>query len=168
MTGGTLRFASSAKVSGKLSNGAKYAGSDPNVVSLAYGTSSAQADIIVQRTRTLNAATAETLDLYSGGGTTLNDLFDDVAAFRKVKFLSISVDSGGDTSGVRIGAANTNEWVGFFDAAGDMIKIFPGGPPFAVGSPAGVAVGSTTKHLKIENLGAAAVTYTITVAGTSV
>jgi hypothetical protein len=69
--------------------------------------------------------------------------------------------SGGDTSGVIVGAAASNEWVGFFGASGDTLTIYPSGPPFAVGSPAGVAVGTTTKNLKIANAGAAAVLYAL-------
>jgi hypothetical protein len=75
--------------------------------------------------------------------------------------------SGQFDCGVRIGGAASNEWVGFFAAAGDKALIFPGGPPFLAGSPAGVAVGTSTKNLLIENLGAVSVTVGIQVAGTS-
>lgn len=139
-------------------------GADQN---LTYGTASGKADIICFQTRTINATSTLTLDLYTG--TDLKDLYGDTAALRKVKGICVWVDSGGDTAGVRIGGAGTNPWSAFFaDGASDKHLIFPSGPPYLGGSPAGVAVGALTCNLKIENLGAVSVVVGIAVAGTSV
>lgn len=132
---------------------------------LAYGTGSGQADIYVCAEVQINATSSATYDLYTG--TDLRDLFGGAAPFRKIKSLVVEVRSGGDTAGVAVGGASSNEWAGFFAAAGDKLKIFPSGIPFAVGSPAGVAVGASTCNLKIENLGAVAVVLRICAGGTS-
>lgn len=130
---------------------------------LQYGTGSGYIDREIITDRAIPASSSVTYDLYTG--TDLVGLQDESAPFRTVKYLEISVLSGGDTSGVRIGGAASNEWVGFFVAAGDKQDIFPSGPPFVVGSPAGKAVTSTTKNLKIENLGAAEVVVRIVIGG---
>lgn len=132
---------------------------------LTYGTTSGKVDLITCSDRTLTATTAATYDLYTG--TDLKDLDGLTCAFRKIKFIQISIVSGGDATGVRIGGAASNQWVAFFADVTDMAKIFPSGPPFVGGSPAGVAVGATTCNLKIENLGAVSVTYRVLIAGTS-
>lgn len=135
------------------------------ITGLTYGTASGQVDLVTCSQRTVNAASSATYDLYTG--TDLKDLLGGTCAFRKVKYVLVTIESGGDASGVVVGGAASDEWVGFFSAAGDKLKIFPGGPAFQAGSPAGVAVGAATKNLKIENAGAAAVTVSIVVAGTS-
>lgn len=132
---------------------------------LSYGTTSGKADIFVMRAITINATTASTIDLYTG--TDWLDVFKDTAAFRKIKSIAIWVNSGGDASGVRIGGAASNAWAANFADASDMALIYPSGPPWCAGSPAGIAVGNTTCNLKIENLGAAAVTIYVAIAGTS-
>lgn len=134
---------------------------------LSYGTTSGKADIVAATNVQINATSNATYDLYTG--TDIKELLSGASApFRKVKSVAVAITAGGDTSGVRIGGAASDEWVGFFVAAGDKLDIFPDGPPFLVGSPAGKAVGTTTKNLKIENLGAAAVSLLILVVGTSV
>lgn len=129
-----------------------------------YGTGSGQVDLIVAQDRTLNATTAETLNLYDG---TVKDLFGDAAAFRKLKFLGVWVVTGGDSAGVAVGGAASNATAAFFADATDKVKVFPSGPGFQTGSPAGVTVGATTCNLKVENLGAVAVTYRLVLGGTS-
>ena len=136
------------------------------ISTLTYGTSSGLVDLVTCSDRTISAASTATYDLYTG--TDLLGLAGETCAFRKVKYIEIMIVSGGDSSGVQIGGAAANEWVGFFTAAGDKYKIFPSGPPFLGGSPAGVAVGVATKNLLVENLGAASVTVRILVAGSSV
>lgn len=157
-------------VSSTLRNTAIAQSADADTTTLTYGTASGNVDLITCSDRTLaiqgTAGDDATYDLYTG--TDLKDLDGLTCAFRKVKFIQISIISGGDTLGVRIGGAASNEWVGFFAAAGDKHLIFPGGPAYQAGSPAGIAVGSSTKNLFIENLGAAAVTLRIVIAGTSV
>lgn len=134
--------------------------------SLSYGTTSGKADIVAVAEVDIAGAASATYDLYTG--TDIKDLFGGTAAFRKIKSLVVQIMSGGDTSGVIVGAAASNEWVGFFGASGDTLTIYPSGPPFVVGSPAGVAVGSSTKNLKIANAGAASARIRISIAGTSV
>ena len=153
-------------VAGDLASHVVRQSANDTITTLSYGTASGQADLIVCQDKTINATTSATYDLYTG--TDLRDIDGQTAALRKVKYLKVSIVDGGDAAGVRVGGAASDEWVGFFAAAGDKTLIFPGGPPFVVGSPAGVAVGTTTKNLLIENLSAVAVTVRIVIAGTSV
>lgn len=174
MTAGTLRGSSGVKVSGTyppqgvtgdLKNFIVNQSADA-AWALSYGTASGQADIEVCQDRTLAATTAATYDLYTG--TDLKDLAGLTAALRKVKFIGVYIVSGGDTAGVAIGGA-ANPWPGFFSDVSDKAKIFPSGPAYQAGSPAGVATVVTTGiNLKIENLGAVPVTVRIVIAGTSV
>lgn len=134
--------------------------------SLTFGTTSGKADILICQDRTLIAVMAATYDLYTG--TDLKDINGLTAALRKVKYLGVVILSGGDTAGVAIGNA-ANPWPGFFGASNDIAKIFPDGPSYQGGSPAGVALTVTTNiNLKIENLGAVPVTFRVIIAGTSV
>lgn len=130
---------------------------------VAYGTGSAQADLFVVLLKTITATTAATYDLYTG--TDLKDLFGDAAAGRKIKSLAIWVDSDGDATGVKIGGGS--QPVPLFADATDKFVIFPGGPPFLAGSPAGIAVAALTNNLRVENLGAVSVVVGIGLAMTS-
>jgi hypothetical protein len=130
----------------------------------AFGTGSSQVDTVVYQDRVFANGASATYDLYTG--TDLLDINSGTAAFRTIRDVGIYVASGGDTSGVRIGGAASNEWVGFFAAAGDKHLIFPSGPAYRAGSPAGAVVTSSTKNLLIENLGAVAVTVRIVIGGT--
>lgn len=140
-----------------------------DITTLTYGTTSGKIDLITVSDRTLaiqgTAGDDATYDLYTG--TDLKDLDGLTCAFRKVKFVQISIISGGDALGVRIGGAAANAWPAFFADATDKSLVFPGGPAYQGGSPAGVAVGASTKNLFVENLGAAAVTIRIVIGGTS-
>jgi len=172
MTGGSWALSAAVRATGLLTPTNQPKGSRINLAdrigqTLTYGTGSGAADILCFQTRTINATTTLTLDLYTG--TDLKDVFGDTAALRKVKSIAVWVDSGGDTAGVRIGGAGTNPWPAFFaDGASDKHLIFPSGPPYLGGSPAGVAVGALKCNLKIENLGTVSVVVGIAVAGTSV
>lgn len=135
-----------------------------------FGTGSNQVDLESCSDRTLDAAggAAPTLtaDLFTG--TDLKDLAGGTAAFRHIKFIQISIRSGGSALGVRVGGAAANTWAAFFADATDKAKIFPGGPAYAGGEPTvGVVVDATHKNLLIENLAAVAVTIRIVIAGTS-
>lgn len=164
MTGGTLRAMASAKLRGSIGTTTKAA--PPAVaseVSLTYGTGPGRVDILVARTRGLDAGESETIDLFAGAA--LLDLFDDATPLRTIKFIEILVASGGDESGVLVGGAAPDCWAGFFADATDKAVIFPGGPGYRGGSPAGVAVTAAARNLKVENLGAVAVTYTVVIGG---
>ncbi len=153
-------------VTGNLSNFRVTQAAEDAISPLTFGTGTGQVNLITCSDRTLAAGASGTYDLFTG--TDLKDLIGETCAFRKVKYLKVSIVSGGDASGVRIGGAATNEWVGFFAAAGDKKLIFAGGPAEEAGSPAGVAVGTSTKNLLIENLSAVSVTVRILLAGTNV
>lgn len=181
LVGGSLTISTAVKAVGKLAaQGNTAANSIPDVSrsvsggtaqTCSFGTGSGAVNIVCSAEYILSASGTLTIDLYSGGVTSsdLPDLFNGAAPFRLVKGLSVEIVDGGDTSGVRVGGAASNEWVGFFAAAGDKYLIFPGGPSFLGGSPAGVAVTSTTKNLLIENLStSASVTVRVTAGGTSV
>lgn len=174
MTDGTVRASSAATVSGTyppqgvastLADITVTQRASNEVTTLTYGTTSGKVDLISCSDRTLTATTAATYDLYTGTG--LADLAGLTCAFRKVKLIQVSIISGGDATGVQIGGAASNAWVAFFADTTDMCLIFPSGPVYTGGSPAGVAVGATTCNLKIENLGAVSVTLRILIAGTS-
>lgn len=175
MTAGSVRGSASVSVqgtypppgvTGSLKNISVRQTLSAQMTGLTFGTTSGKCDLIVCRDVTLTATTAATYDLYTGAD--LPDLNGLTAALRGVKTLAVSVVSGGDGSGVRLGGAASNAWAGFFADASDMHLLFPGGLPYLAGSPAGVAVGATTKNLKVENLGAVSVTIRILIAGTSV
>lgn len=174
MTSGTLTAGSTCAVNGiyppqgvagNLANTRVSQTAPVDVTTLTFGTASGQVDLITCSDRAINATSSATYDLYTG--TDLKDLDGQTCAFRKVKFVQVSIITGGDASGVRVGGAASNAWPAFFADASDKALIFPGGPALPGGSPAGVAVGSSTKNLLIENLGAVAVTVRIVIAGTS-
>lgn len=140
------------------------------VTSMTFGTASGLVDLITCSDRTYTAAggatPSVTYDLFTG--TDLKDLDGQTCAFRKVKFIQVSIVSGGDAAGIRIGGAAADAWTAFFSAITHKALIFPSGPAYVGGSPAGVAVGTLTKNLFIENLSAVAVTVRILIAGSSV
>jgi hypothetical protein len=143
---------------------------DPSQLTLAYGSSgSGNENLIVCVDKTLTqaggATPTATYDLYTG--TDLPDLGGLTAAFRFIRWYSVHVISGGDTAGVQVGGAASNAWPAFFSASTAKALCFPGGPPVLGGSPAGVAVGASTKNLLIENLGAVSVNVRIIVSGTT-
>jgi hypothetical protein len=129
-----------------------------------HGTTSDEVDTIVCQDRIIGAGASATYDLYTG--TDLLDLNSGTAAFRIIRYAGVFIIEGGDSLGVRVGGAASNEWIGFFVAAGDKQDIFPNALPWQGSSPAGKAVGSATKNLKIENLGAVSVTVRIAIGGT--
>ncbi len=140
---------------------------DDSLTTLEFGTGSGRIDGITVSDRSIPASSSVTYDLYTG--TDLTGALAEAIPFRLVRQVKVSILSGG-ASGVRIGGASSNEWVGWFVAAGDKADIYAGGPPFWQGDPVtGVAVGSSTKNLKIENLSStAAVVVRVLVAGNQV
>ncbi len=133
---------------------------------LAFGTATGQFNLLVAQDRSIAATTAALFDLYAG--TDLLELAGLSAPFRRLRGIIIWIVSGGDATGVRIGGAGVNECSLWFEALGDMMRIYPGGPGFAQGSPAGVVIDATRKMLKVENLGAVAATLRIEIAGTNI
>lgn len=166
LSGGSLSVSTTVKAVGRLPGpGNTAANSIPDVTrtvsggtsgELSFGAGSGKGNLVCMGEFSIAASGTLTLDLYAGGATSsdLTDLYGDAAPFRLVKELVVEIiDEGTDTtSGVRVGGAASQAWVGFFADSSDKLDIFPDGPPYAVGSPAGKAVGSTTNNFKIENL----------------
>lgn len=136
---------------------------------LTYGTGEGETHVQCAGEFIIAAGASLTLNLYDGGTTTA-DLVRLVtgaaAALRRVRSLTFAVVSGGSSSGVSVGGAASNEFIGFFGAAGDTVTIFPDGPALPLGSPAGVTVTSSAKNVKLENLSStAAVVVRVTASG---
>lgn len=139
---------------------------DGHAQSVSYGNGEGYADYYIDRSITIGAGSSVTYDLQTG--TDLKSIFNETATLAAVKSIAIWVDADtGDESGVRIGGAASNCWLANFSDTSDMATVFPGGAPWCAGSPAGLTVSSTAKNLKLENLGAAAATVTIKIAGSS-
>lgn len=133
---------------------------------VSVGTGSGYADQFIERRIVIPAASSVTLDLFTG--TDLKNIENLTAPLAAVKNATIWVATDtGDSSGVRIGGAASNAWLANFGDTSDMATIYPDGPPWCAGSPAGLTVSSTSKNLKLENLGAAAATVHIKIAGSS-
>jgi len=117
---------------------------------LEFGTGDETFDRVTVSDRAVPAGSSVTWDLYTG--TDLLGPAGEVCAFRTIREVVISIVSGG-ASGIRIGGASSNEWPGWFAAAGDKRDIYAGGPPFWDGDPqGGKVVTSAAKNLKVENL----------------
>ena len=138
-----------------------------DVTTLEHGTGSGFIDHTTISDRAIPAGSSVTWDLYTG--TDLLGPAGETCAFRIVRQVKIVIVEGG-LSGVRVGGASSNEWVAWFAAAGDMVDIYAGGPPFWQGDPlAGKTVDSATKNLKVENLSTTAeVIVRVMVTGTVV
>lgn len=170
MTGGTWNLSTAIRATGLLTpanqtKGPRISLADRIGQTLSYGTTSGTCDIICFQTRSMLTTATLTLDLYTG--TDFKDLYGDTAAFRKIKSIAVWVDSGADTAGVRVGGAASNAWIGFFANTSDKHLVFPSGPPYIGGSPAGIAVGASTCNLLLENLSAVTAVVGIAIAGTS-
>lgn len=135
------------------------------MAALSFGTATGQIDLITCSDRTIAGGASATYDLYTG--TDLKDLDGNTCAFRKVRLAVVTIVTGGDANGIAVGGA-ASAWPAFFVSGTGRHTIFPSGPPYLGGSPAGVAVGALTCNLKIENLGVASATVRILLAGTSV
>jgi hypothetical protein len=131
---------------------------------LKNGTGSDQADRVFADTRTLNPSSNEDLDL----ADPLLDPIGGAAAFAKVKAIIVRA-AATNTNNVVVGGAATNAFVGGFGAAAHTFAVPPGGV-FMVSAPKGgwTVTPGTGDLLRIANSGGGtAVTYDITVIGTS-
>ncbi len=164
-TGAVLGVYPPQGVTGELANFRVAQSADDSITALTFGTAAGQVNLITCSDRTLAAGASATYDLFTG--TDLRDLIGETAAFRWVRYLKVSIVSGGDAGGVRIGNAAADAWGGFFGAAAHTLTIAPGGPAFEAGSPTGVKVEAATKNFRLENLGAVAVTVRILLAGSN-
>ena len=121
------------------------------------GTTADKADLLYDTEISLAAAGTSTLDL-----ETLTDRFGVVVDFARIKALHITVETGKD-SGVIIGGAASNEWLGFLAAAGDKVKIRSGGW-LSVAAPdatAYVVTNTSSTDLKLAHDGAGSETIKV-------
>jgi hypothetical protein len=172
---GTMQLVGSGKVTGvtpaqgsPAPNAAldpKASATVPGQLSLSFGVGTGSANIFCAFTVSLAAGASATYDLYTG--TDIKDLFGQTAAFRIMRGMEIAIVAGGDSSGVRIGGASSNEFKGWFVSAGDQQDIFPNATPYFASSVEGKALTTSTKNLKVANLGAVEVTLRILLAGSS-
>ena len=154
MNTGTWRVTTGIKVQSSSmpagTNSRERANFGDGVVSdLAYGVGEDRYDIGVDVIRTIAVSGTLTIDLF--GGVDLLDKFSRGANFRLIKSLWIGVESGGDSNGVRIGAAVSDAWLANFGATTHTWDVFPDGPPWLIGSPAGLVVSATSKNLLLTN-----------------
>ena len=176
LTAGTFDVSAQAKITGATiapqgnasPNSLESPGNDQLATgsqTLAFGTGSAQADILCAAEYSLNAGANMTIDLFANG---LPNLFGGDANFRNLRAIAVTISSGGDSAGLTIGNAAANPNGLFFGAVTQTWTIFPSGAPFIGGSPAGVAVTAGARNLKIANNGAVAIVFKLMLAGTSV
>lgn len=133
-----------------------------NIFNLANGTGANQANQIFADQRSLTATTSEDLDL-SGA---LTDAFGATIIFAKIKAIIVSAASANDGS-IEVGGAAANGFNSWVGATGDFVSVKAGGS-FAIIAPdaTGYAVTAGTGDLlKINNTGASAGTYDITIIG---
>lgn len=167
MTGGHWQFSASVRCrSSHLAAGAIKAdtvsAAKGDTSLLSYGTGSGKVDLIVATSVALGPDGTVTWDLYASSFADLNNLS---ANFRSVKSLFVRIADGGDTSGVQFGGAGSNPWLGSFGDTSDKVTIFPDGPPFVMGKPAGIAVTATSRNLLVTNLGDEIVNLEVFIAG---
>lgn len=160
---GSLKVA----VTGTLTNSSDL-GTDTSVINysksygITNGTAADNANMIWSDTRTLNASTAEDLDLAGG----LTNAFGTTVTFTKITGIIISA-AAANTNLVLVGG-DANGFVNWVASATDIIKVRPGGT-FALYSndATGYAVtGGTGDVLQIENSSSGtSVTYDIILIG---
>jgi hypothetical protein len=133
---------------------------------LAYGTASGQFDRLYRASHTLAAGASVTLNLYDGS---LSDVLGQTAPFRELRSVMVWVASGGDAAGVDVGSDGVvaDPLPLPLKGTNPRVTVFPDGPPALLGSPAGVAVGTSTKNLKITNSGAVEAVVGVVLAGST-
>jgi hypothetical protein len=134
-------------------------------IELANGTSAASADLMFHDQRTLSASATENLDL---AGSLANPLTGATMTFVEIRAVLISAASG-NTNNVLFSRPASNG-VTLFSAAGDEIKVPPGGVfMWACGADGAIAVTAGTGDIfTVTNSGAGtSVTYDVVILGTS-
>jgi hypothetical protein len=136
-------------------------------VTFADGTGAGQANRLWSDQRTLAASANEDLDLAGA----LLDAFGTAAVFARVKGLYIAAATG-NTNNVIVGAAATNQWATFLNAAGTL-TLRPGawvqaGIGLATDATGWAVTAGTGDLLRIANSAAGTpVTYDIAIIGAS-
>ena len=136
-----------------------FTGSD----TLASGTGLDQADQVWSDSGTLSSTASATLDI--AGGLTNN--LGETVTFAIVKGLAISVTSTNTTDIMSVGGAASNAWETWVGAAGDVVKVGPGGVLLNWNpSAAGFAVtAGSADQLKLTNTGTNTLSYNVWICG---
>jgi hypothetical protein len=181
---GSCNWTGSITCQGNLTPQGTYAGSTPvglpsvplnyplsNAESLTFSATpgSGQYNLIVDQYRTLAASGSETLDLY-GSTTPLLDIGGGTCAFRHIKLCLIWIWNGGDISGLTVGNAGSDPWLGNLSGTTTTQTCYPTGAPLCwAGEPVtGLVVSTTHGQLLItNNSSAVSVTYALLIAGTT-
>ena len=133
---------------------------------VADGVAADQCDKIWHDTRTLAAGASDDLDLNS----LTNTLFGSTVTinFAKVKFLLLVNTSTVAGDDLTLGGAASQEWTAWVGAAGDKVRV-PADSCLLVSNKKNgwTVVNGSSDVLRIGNVGSAAVTYKIVLAGTS-
>jgi hypothetical protein len=135
-----------------------------NILNMASGTSSGQADLAFADQRTLSASATEDIDLAG----TLIDGLGNTLTFVKVKAILIKAATG-NTNNVEVTPAAANGFVGPFADVSDQIDIAPNGIMLVTAPNDGWAVTAGTGDLLTitNSAGGTSVTYDIIIVGTS-
>ena len=168
MTGGTWRITTTLDLQVqnlRANSAATEAASNQRSVSgsLAFGTGTTQFADAVAYLYQLMAGQSVTFDLYDG---TTADAFGDGMNLRLLKAWVVGVSSGGDSSGVTVSGGASNPHPLFMGGSNPTQTVYPSGPAAAGGSPAGQAVTSSARTVKITNNGAVPVIVVVGFAGT--
>lgn len=131
--------------------------------SLAFGTAANQFGDAVSFLYPLMAGQSVTFDLYDGS---TGDAFNEAMNLRLLKAWVVGVSSGGDSSGVTVSGGDSNPHGLFMGGTLPTQTAYPSGPAVTGGSPAGSAVTSTARTVKVANNGAVPVICVIGFAGT--
>lgn len=131
-------------------------------IALTSGTGSGQANLLFTDSRALSSGGTENLDLAGS----LSDAFGTTLTFATVKAIIIESDTA-NTVDITVGAAASAQFVGPLGSATDTAAVRPGGALVFIAPKTGWTVTATTADLFKVLAGAAAVTYRITIIGTS-
>jgi len=130
------------------------------------GSEDDEIDLIWSDNRTLAASSSEDHDLTDG---TLLNSFGVASVFDDVRLIVVRADDS-NSNDVLVGGAGTNEFTSWVGAAGDQVKVRPGGVLFlyAPVSPYYAVSAGSADELRITNGGAGSdVTYCIYIGGSS-
>lgn len=136
-----------------------------NIVDLATGTASGQADKMWSDQRTIAASGTDDLDLAGS----LVDAFGATITYARIKALYVAA-AAANTNNVVVGGAASNQFINWVGTATDKIVIRPGGMLLlaCADATAYAVTAATGDLLRIANSGAGTgVTYDIVIIGSS-
>ncbi|MBN2293494.1 MAG: hypothetical protein JXM70_13780 [Pirellulales bacterium] len=127
------------------------------------GTGTDQADMVWHvEDQILAAGNSSTLDLENLS----QSIFGDAISLSMAKVKAILIVNTSSSGYLLVGGAAGDEWLEPFAAAGDKVKVMPGGQLLLANPGGGWSVGAGSTDLKIEAVMAQA-TYDIAILGTS-